>query len=94
MSDELQIVVRLNGVETDVTEAVKVCYDVVHSSMDWGSGFLDVEEMAHVVALAQAAGFTEPDVPFARYTPAQGRAVKQRTADIRAAFKSIPVVRP
>lgn len=53
------IVKRDDGTEIDVTTAVQVTYDALHSSMDFGSGFLDREELESMVVLAQAAGFGE-----------------------------------
>lgn len=47
------------GDETDVTEAVQVLYDLVVQSMDWGSGFLSVEDVVPVYRLAELCGFGE-----------------------------------
>lgn len=47
----------------DVTEAVQILYDIAHSSLDWGSGFLDNEEMETVVRLAVTMGWQVPDLP-------------------------------
>jgi hypothetical protein len=43
----------------DVTTAVQITYDALHASMDYGSGFLDTEELAAMCILAQEAGFEE-----------------------------------
>jgi hypothetical protein len=47
--------------DVDVTEGVRTLYDLVISSMDWGSGFLSVEDVAGVIRVAQACGFIVPD---------------------------------
>lgn len=44
-----------------MTEAVQVIYDVLHSSMDFGSGFLDAGESQAMYQLAKAAGFELPE---------------------------------
>lgn len=48
-----------DGTTTDVTEGVQVAYDAVRSSLDWGSGFLDTEEVDAVVGLAVACRFPD-----------------------------------
>lgn len=48
----------------DITEAVQILYDIAHSSMDWGSGFLDNEEMEAVVRLAVTMGWQVPAMPY------------------------------
>lgn len=45
----------------NLTEAVKVLYDHVVNSMDWGSGFLDHEEQHRVYDIGKALGFEPPD---------------------------------
>lgn len=45
------------GREIDVTEAVRVLYDVATSGMDWGSGFLDYEEVTEIRKVGYACGF-------------------------------------
>jgi hypothetical protein len=45
----------------DVTEGVQAAYDLVLSSMDWGSGFLSIEDIEPLLRLALASGYdTEP----------------------------------
>ncbi|MBC7680450.1 MAG: hypothetical protein H7233_15905 [Pseudorhodobacter sp.] len=67
MSDETvptpyRIIVRKDdGTETDVTEGVKVLYDHTVTSMDWGSGFLEVEDAAEVITVALTCGFLVPE---------------------------------
>lgn len=41
----------------DITAGVQVLYDLVLSSMDFGSGFLSVEDIVPVAELALTAGF-------------------------------------
>lgn len=55
--------------EHDITEAVQVMYDIIHSSMDWGSGMLDTEEMTVVIELAILMGWQVPEMggPFGTY---------------------------
>lgn len=43
-------------------ETARVLYDVIVGSLDWGSGFLDSDEMRRVQELARAIG----DVPLVR----------------------------
>lgn len=46
-----------DGSWQDITEGVKVAFDVAYGSMDWGSGFLSTEEMQAVADLAEACQF-------------------------------------
>lgn len=48
-----------DGTAVDITEGVQLAYDIATSSMDWGSGFLDWEEMAVMVALSRACRFSD-----------------------------------
>lgn len=57
---ELKVTVTRDGVDTDVTEAVTKLYDLMVNTMDWGSGFLDHEDVAHIRAVQVACGF-EPE---------------------------------
>jgi hypothetical protein len=52
-------VTRDDGTELDVTASVRVAYDCVRQSLDWGSGFLDHEEVNAIVLLAEACGFPD-----------------------------------
>jgi len=63
MSDEKKILTESGE---DVTESVQVLYDIAHQSMDWGSGFLDNDEMRAVIQLAVTMGWSVPDLPFGR----------------------------
>lgn len=47
----------------DITESVQILYDIAHSSMDWGSGFLDNEEIETVIDLAVLMGWQVPPLP-------------------------------
>lgn len=49
------------GVEIDVTEPVKVAYDAIIGSMDYGSGFLDSAEMIALARLGEILGDPEAD---------------------------------
>lgn len=56
-----------DGNRVDITEGVQVLYDCVHASMDWGSGFLSVEDVAGILNVAQAAGFLVPEEAREQY---------------------------
>lgn len=43
----------------EITEEVQVIYDLVLSSMDFGSGFLTIEDIKPLKRLAQVCGFDE-----------------------------------
>jgi hypothetical protein len=45
---------------TDVTEHVAAMFDAIVGSMDWGSGFLDVETIESILIVAELAGFEVP----------------------------------
>lgn len=57
-----------DGTELDVTEHVRKLYDHVVSSMDWGSGFLDDEEMWEVAQVGVAIG-ADPATQAGLWTP-------------------------
>lgn len=46
-----------DGAMADVTEAVQIVYDAMLASMDFGSGFLDTQEIEALRAMAAAAGW-------------------------------------
>ena len=46
-----------SGAEVDITEGVQALYDLVISSMDWGSGFWSFEDAVPVAIVARAMGF-------------------------------------
>lgn len=57
---DVRIIAAREGDEIDVTEAVRVAYDVAIQSMDFGSGFLSTEEVAGLRTLARAIGADMP----------------------------------
>jgi hypothetical protein len=57
LTAELRIIAHRGDAEADVTEAVTKLYDLMVDSMDWGSGFLDAEDVAHIRAVQDACGF-------------------------------------
>lgn len=59
MSEGTVIVKKLDGTEIDVTEEAKAVLDLLHSSLDWGSGFLSSEEKAAWGRFANALGIVE-----------------------------------
>jgi hypothetical protein len=50
-----------DGAETDVTEGVQALYDLVISSMDWGSGFWSWEDALPVAEIGRLGGFEKID---------------------------------
>lgn len=46
-----------DGATHDITEGVQVLYDHMANSMDWGSGFLDFEEVQAIRTLGYQCGF-------------------------------------
>lgn len=50
-----------DGSQEDVTEGVQALYDLVISSMDWGSGFWSYEDALPVAKIATLAGFERCD---------------------------------
>lgn len=45
----MRIIARTDdGTETDITDDVRATYDIAVGSMDFGSGFLDAAEVAHL----------------------------------------------
>lgn len=54
---EPRVFVRTEQGDIDITEGVKTMYDLLVESMDWGSGFLSLEDVIEVSRLAQAMGF-------------------------------------
>jgi|HubBroStandDraft_3_1064219.scaffolds.fasta_scaffold399657_2 hypothetical protein len=66
-----------DGTEVDVSEDVSCLYDLLIHSMDWGSGFLDVEDSLHAVRIGELGGFGE--VERARsYVDAQVQSEEQQ----------------
>ena len=50
-----------DGHETDITEGVQALYDLVLSSMDWGSGFWTEEDARPVAVIGRLLGFEKID---------------------------------
>jgi hypothetical protein len=50
-----------DGSETDITEGVQALYDLVLSSMDWGSGFLSFEDALPVAQIGRLMGFGQSE---------------------------------
>lgn len=46
-----------DGTETNITEGVMALFDLVISSLDWGSGFWTAEDAAPVAFVARTCGF-------------------------------------
>jgi len=46
-----------DGNRHDITDGVAVIYDAIVCSMDWGSGFLDVEQATEITKVGIACGF-------------------------------------
>ena len=53
--------ISADGKMTNVTEGVQALYDLVISSMNWGSGFWSYEDALPVAEIAQLAGFERCD---------------------------------
>lgn len=57
-ADDVRILARRSdGPEIDVTTEVRLVYDLLNESMDYGSGFLSIEDVTEITRLALAAGF-------------------------------------
>lgn len=72
----------------DITEAVQILYDIAHSSMDWGSGFLDNEEMETVIRFAVLMGWEVPDLP--NNSPAMVSVAEKFPDHYRVTVRRIP----
>ena len=48
-----------DGTDTDITEGVQALYDLVISSMNWGSGFWSWEDALPVAQVGHLLGFAE-----------------------------------
>lgn len=51
-----------NGVEHDITDSIPFMYDAIIQSLDWGSGFLDLEDKLHIAYVGALAGYEVPEV--------------------------------
>lgn len=56
-----------DGTEVDVTEGVQALYDHCVCSMDWGSGFLTIEDAEGIIRIAQTCGYEMPDAAAAAF---------------------------
>ncbi len=77
--------ITCNG--ADITEHVAAMYDAIVGSLDWGSGFLDVETMESVLIVAHLAGYTIPTIQTFAAWIAQ---VKAKADAMRADSESDP----
>lgn len=71
------IVARTPSGDVNITEGVMCLYDLVIQSMDWGSGFLSVEEAIPVVHVARTCGFANWE-EAQRYVDAQAHSEEQQ----------------
>jgi len=88
----------------DVTEDVKRVLDALHSSLDWGSGFLDVQQRKSATKLMKALGFkcfweyqTEEIVGWYRNQPGFGYMYsdeKENPGGWSPRFRQVPCQRP
>lgn len=62
----------------DVTEHVAAMYDALIQSTDWGSGFLDTDEVESILIVGQLAGFEAPGLDSIRAEPPDGSASKEQ----------------
>lgn len=71
-----RIIVRHDdGSEVDVTESVRLVYKLLNESMDYGSGFLSIEDVTEITRLAAACGFEsipDADMQLAAYLRTAG----------------------
>jgi hypothetical protein len=78
MNENVRVIARHDDdTETDVTEGVQVLYDHCVASMDWGSGFLSIEDARGIILIAQKCGFLVPETAakeFEEYAKNMGRA--------------------
>ena len=69
-----------DGTTADITEGVQIAYDIAYGSMDWGSGFLDTEEMDAVASLAEACRFPSFEAALASVASAREAQEKAQAA--------------
>lgn len=70
--------VTVDGV--DITEQIASMFDAICQSTDWGSGFLDTEEIENIIIVANLVGF---DIPSPDPTSAPTELLEGRTqADV------------
>ena len=76
-----------DGTQSDVTEGVQTLYDLVTSSMNWGSGFWSYEDALPVAAIARLSGFDDCEETERYVREALHRKESdewQRTSELRA----------
>lgn len=77
MSDKPRAFVRAaDGTETDITEGVQALYDLVISSMNWGSGFWSYEDALPVAVIGRTLGFERIE-EVERYVAGQKHSAEQ-----------------
>ncbi len=54
----------------DVTEHVAAMFDAIVGSLDWGSGFLSVEQIESILIVGALAGFDVPEFRYHSVDPA------------------------
>jgi hypothetical protein len=52
---------RKDGLDVDITEGVQALYDTVIQSLDWGSGFLTIEDALPIARVAEVCGFEQAE---------------------------------
>lgn len=57
-----RVIVEHDGQRTDITDDLAVLYDAATSSMNWGSGFLDTDEVDSIRRIGRRMGYS--DVPY------------------------------
>ena len=76
----------------DVTEHVARMYDAIVHSLDWGSGYLDTEDIESILIIAKLAGWDvpEPNAPVSTHADAlkTWRAQVQAKADAETEDRS------
>jgi hypothetical protein len=61
MPSDIQIIVRVPGQpDIDITYEVSTVYELLLHSMDYGSGFLSIEDVTTMTRLSVAAGYEIP----------------------------------
>lgn len=79
-----------DGTETDITEGVQALYDLVISSMDWGSGFWSAEDALPVAKVGHLLGFAQIE-EVDRYVAARKH---EEESQAWQALNPVPVRRP
>ena len=59
----MKVTLTTDDGDHDITEAVQIMYDTVAQSLDFGSGFLDTEEVLQMERLGVLAGFEPLEYP-------------------------------